>query len=165
MNKKNILSLIFSLLLPTFMYSHSLLLNVFDNEDNTITVEGTFSTGEAATGAQIRLEALSSGEILYKKRLPDESEVVINIPNEPYQIVLDGGPGHQMIEQGPEPINGFTKSVNENKSVSLSKEEDTINTWSIALTFTISLAFVLLFMTIFISIRNTNILINELKKS
>ena len=165
MNKKHILNLIFLLLLPTFMYSHSLLLNVFDNEDNTITVEGTFSTGEAATGAQIRLEALSSGEILYKKRLPDESEVVINIPNEPYQIVLDGGPGHQMIEQGPEPINGFTKSVNENKSVSLSKEEDTINTWSIALTFTISLAFVLLFMTIFISIRNTNILINELKKS
>jgi len=163
MNKKNILSLILLLLLPTFMYSHSLLLNVLDNEDNTITVEGIFSTGETAVGAQIRVEALSTGEILYKKRLPDESEVTINIPKEPYQIVLDGGPGHQMIEQGPAPIDGFTKVVQINKNISLSKEEDISSTWSMALIFTISLAFLLLFMTIFISIKNTNMLMNELK--
>ena len=163
MNKKNILSLIVSLLLPTFMYSHSLLLNVFDNEDNTITVEGGFSTGEVAPGAQIRIESLASGEILYKKRLPQESELTIDIPKESYQIVLDGGPGHQMIKEGPAPIGGFTKTTKVVSNATLSQEEDTSNTWSLALIFTITLAFILLFLTIFISIKNTNMLMKELK--
>ena len=165
MYKKNFLSLIFLLILPTFMYSHSLLLNVFNNDDNTITIEGGFSTGEAAPGAQIRIEALASGEVLYKKRLPDESELTIDIPKESYQIVLDGGPGHQMIKEGPAPIDGFTKTTKKTSNTTLSQEEDASNTWSLALIFTVALAFILLFLTIFISIKNTNILMKELKYS
>lgn len=82
------------------MYAHNLIMNVMDNADNTITVVGEFSTGEDAAGALIRLESLLSGEILYKERLPQESELTITIPKEPYQIVLDGGPGHTIVKKG-----------------------------------------------------------------
>jgi len=105
MYKKNFLSLIFLLLIPTFMYSHSLLLNVFNNDNNTITIEG------------------------------------------------------------PALIGGFTKTTKKTSNKTLSQEEDTSNTWSLALIFTVALAFILLFLTIFISIKNTNILMKELKHS
>ena len=57
------------LFVPSTFWAHSLLLNVFDNEDNTISVEGIFSTGEPAVEAQVLLKALKNGKILYKKRL------------------------------------------------------------------------------------------------
>lgn len=163
MNKKLLLKLLFLLTLPIATYAHTLLLNVFNNEDNTITIEGVFNTGQLAAGAQVRLEALASGEVLYKKRLPDEGEITIKIPKEQYQVVLDGGPGHQIVENGPEPLNGFTKKTTIKKEAKLSEAREGNKPWSIALIVTISLAFVLLLSTIYISIKNTNKLMKELK--
>lgn len=164
MKKRFILGFIFLLTLPSIIYAHTLLLNVFDNEDNTITVEGVFNTGQLANGAQIRLESLLSGKVLYKKRLPDESELTIAIPNEAYQIVLDGGPGHQIIQNGPAPKNGFIKEVKADKKVELSQPRQGNKQWGTALIVTIALAFALLFLTIFISFKNTNKLMLELQK-
>lgn len=165
MNKKRLFILIL-LLLPTFVFSHTLLLNVFDNEDNTINVEGIFNTGQLAPGAEIRLESLNTGEILYKKRLPDESELTIDIPNEPYQIVLDGGPGHQVVNSGIEPKNGFSKQIKKNKKESkLSQPRTSQQGMTIEMIISVSIAFLLLFLTIFISIRNTNKLMLQLKQS
>ena len=162
MNKNILISFIFLLSLHQVIFAHSLLLNVFDNDDNTITVEGVFNTGEVATGAQVRLESLANGIVLYKERLPEESELTITIPSENYQIVLDGGPGHQIIEGGPSPKGGFTKQVSENKKAKLSEPREGKKPWSLALVLSIALAFVLLFITILISIKNTNLLIKQL---
>ena len=78
---KFFLKLLLILILPISINAHSLLLNVFDNEDNTITVEGIFNTGESAAGALIQLTSISSEEIIYEKRISEESELTIEIIN------------------------------------------------------------------------------------
>ena len=91
----------------TLGFSHNLIMEVLDNEDNTLTIVGAYNTGDKAAGAMIRLESLITGKILYKQRLPYESELTMAIPSEAYQIVLDGGPDHIIIEKGISPKEGF----------------------------------------------------------
>ncbi|MFY9110114.1 hypothetical protein PZQ46_11480, partial [Aliarcobacter butzleri] len=66
--------------LSVSLFAHNLIMNVIDNKDNTITVIGEFSTGEDAAGALVRVESLISGDVLYKERLPEASELTITIP-------------------------------------------------------------------------------------
>lgn len=163
MNNKFFLILIF--LIPSFLYAHTLLLDVHNNDDNTITVEGSFSTGEGAVGAQIRLESLITEKILYKKRLPNESELTINIPKEPYKVILDGGPGHTIEKEGFAPIEGFSKELLEKKKVETIKQNRGFErgTTTKILIGGVLIAFLLILLTIFISIRNTNKIIAQLK--
>lgn len=164
MYKKFLFNILF--LLPSIIFAHTLVLNVSDNEDNTISVVGAFNTGQSASGAQIRLESLVSGEILYQKRLPDESELTIAIPKEPYQIVLDGGPGHQSVKKGIPPKEGFNKElIKKTKQIELSKPRSTIQGMGLEMVIAVGFAFLLLFITIIISIKNTNKIIKEIKKS
>lgn len=163
MNKK--LFFIFIFLIPVLLSAHKLLLNVYDNEDNTITVEGIFTTGELASGAQIKLESLETGEVLYKKRLPDIGELVINIPKKPYKIILDGGPQHLMEKDGIPPLNGFPKELSTEKKGNVINNERKFKDSS-KLSIIVGglvLAFLLFILTIFISIHNTNKIIKELK--
>ena len=162
--KKVLLLMIF--LFPVFTFSHTLLLNVYDNEDNTINIEGIFNTGQLAPGAEIRIESLISGELLYKKRLPDESELTVDIPKEPYQVVLDGGPGHQVVKKGVPPKDGFSKELTkEIKEVKLSEPRASRQGMTIEMIISVSVAFLLLFITILINIRNTNKLIKVLQNN
>lgn len=157
--------LLFITLLHSLLFGHTLLLNVFDNEDNTVTVEGVFNTGETAVGALIRLEALNTGEVLYKKRLPDESELTIDIPKEPYQIVLDGGPGHQVIQNGIEPLEGFSVKANTKKQVQLSQARNGTRPWTLPLVSSLIVLFILLLATILICKRHTNTILKEIQAS
>jgi len=150
------------------LYAHNLILNVIDNNDNTITVEGLFDTGADAAGAQVRLESLTNGEVLYAKRLPIESELTIEIPNEPYQIVLDGGPGHTMIREGIEPLEGFSKELKEKVKTDnkeLSKTKSSNNDWNLTTIILFTVCIILLLLAIYFSSRNTNKIIKEIKES
>ncbi|WP_044416287.1 hypothetical protein [Halarcobacter anaerophilus] len=164
---KNLFKIIFLICTPIFVYSHSLVLNIIDNEDETMTVIGGFNTGESAQGALLKLEALNSKKILFEKRLPDESELTIKIPNIPYQIILEGGPGHTVSRTGIEPPSGFIKK--EAKTEQKKKERPNRNAINIssskAVTISIVLAFILLLGTIIVSIINTNKLMRELKRN
>ena len=165
MNK--ILKLLILLLLPISVFAHSLLLNILDNEDNTITIEGGFNTGESAAGALIKIEAINSGEILFEQRLPDESELTIEIPKEPYKIILNGGEGHTVVKDGIAPLNGFEKKEQKEVKKKQKNENPKLSTQlsaNPAVTVSIILAFILLFATILISIRNTNKILNEIKR-
>jgi len=165
MNKKSYIFLIL-LIFQSSLFSHSLLLNVFDNEDNTIAVEALFSTGEPALGAQIRLESIIDGKVIYKKRFSNESELTIKIPTQPYLIILDGGPGHKIIKDGIPPLKGFSEEVLNSAVNSKKIKEPIFNSISkmniVLISFIVS-SF-LLFLTIFICARNTNRLISEVKK-
>jgi len=153
-------------LLPISMFSHTLLLKIDDNEDGTMIVQGVFNTGQSAAGAEVRLESFISGKILYKKRLPDESELVITIPKEPYQIVLDGGPGHQVVKEGIPPEDGFSKEMLTQKdTIKVSQPKSSIKNLPVEMILSIGVAFILLFITIIISIKNTNKLIKELQNN
>lgn len=140
------------------VYSHKLLLNVMDNDDNTLTLIGVYDTGQSAANAKIRLEALNSGDILYEARLPDSSEVVVKIPNEPYQIVLDDGVGHMQIKEGIPPKGGFLVKQNKEKKAITKKQG-----LNLAYILSLSLAICLMCLTMFFSYKNTNKLIEKIK--
>lgn len=164
MLKKAYLFLAIFFMLST-LQAHTLLMNIMDNEDNTITIMGEFSTGEKASGAMIRLESLSSGKILYKKRLPEDSELTVKIPQEPYQIVLDGGPNHTVVKEGIAPIGGFEKIASEDSKVQVSKENQNMtNTSAIPIQVLLGVCFVLILLTLYFSARNTKKLMAQLKK-
>lgn len=156
------------IVLQSFLLSHTLLLNIFDNEDNTIQVEGIFSTGEPASGAQILLKSLSGGKVLYKKRLPLEGELTINIPQEPYQVILNGGPGHNITQKGIAPKNGFVKKNNTEEIIFSKIDKNTTDkkdSRNSIIYYGLIGTFLLLLFTIFISIRNTNKIITILREN
>ena len=164
---KNLLKLLIILLLPTYIFAHSLVLYVDDNKDGTITVFAEFNTGESATGAIIKLVALHSNEILFQKRLTDE-DMILDIPKIPYKVVVDDGDEHSSEKIGIAPPNGFEKV--EASQIKVQKEERKSRSLleissSKAVTVSIILAFILLFATLFISIKNTQKILNEIKKS
>lgn len=154
---------------PIYLFAHSLVLSLYDNNDGTISVVGEFNTGESAAGALVKLEAIHSGEILFQQRLTDD-EMVITIPKIPYKVILDGGEGHTQEKMGIAPQNGFEKveEKKELKTETKKEEKPSRNLMQIssspAVTISIVLAFVLLFATIFISIKNTNKLLKEIQK-
>ncbi|NCD11065.1 MAG: hypothetical protein EOL93_00815 [Epsilonproteobacteria bacterium] len=152
--------------LPLWLYAHTLLMHVGDNDDGTLSIKGEFSTGESAAGALVKLKILGSEEILAQQRLPDSSELVLEIPKIPYEIILDGGPGHQVRREGIAPKGGFEKSEpkkNETSSdtMPLKAEEKKI---PLALSLSLALAFILLLATIGISIYNTRLLLQKGEK-
>lgn len=148
------------------LFAHNLIMNVIDNKDNTITVVGEFSTGEDAAGAMIRLESLVNAEVLYKQRLPQESELTINIPKEPYQIVLDGGPGHTIVKEGIAPLEGFKKEIKEKEvNTKLSTAQNANNEWDLITIFFFSLCLILFGLAIYFSNKNTNKILEKLKEN
>ena len=164
---KKLTTIVFLLITQMYLFGHSLVLNVFDNGDNTISIEGAFNTGESAAGALVRIELIESGEVIVKQRLSDDEEFTIEIPQFPYNIILDGGPGHTVEKVGIPPQNGFkkveTNTEKPKKEKRPSKASMEVSS-SHAITISIIIAFILLFATIIISIKNTNKLINELRK-
>lgn len=150
------------------LFAHNLIMNVIDNKDNTITVVGEFSTGEDAAGAMIRLESLVNAEVLYKQRLPQESELTINIPKEPYQIVLDGGPGHTIVKEGIAPLEGFKKEIKEKEkevNTKLSTAQNANNEWDLLTIFFFVLCLILFGLAIYFSNKNTNKILEKLKEN
>ena len=141
-------------------YAHQLILGVMDNGDDTITVQGEFDTGASAEGALIRLESLNSGVVLFKQRLPRESELTVKIPDEPYRIVLDGGPGHVTTKDGLPPQKGF--SVKAEKAPK--KAEPQTNRVNMPFAVSIGIAFLLLLLTIVIGIHNTNKILKAISR-
>ncbi|MFA5704168.1 MAG: hypothetical protein WC982_11710 [Advenella sp.] len=165
---RNSIKIILLILLQIELYSHTLVMDMMDNGDNTITVVGMFNTGESAAGAMIIVEALDSGEILFQQRLSNDNEIIIQIPTLPYKVILDGGPGHTVEKAGIAPNNGFKEvekivhtKTETKKQQSPSRSLMQISS-SVAVTVSIILAFILLFATVVISIINTNKLMSNL---
>ncbi|MFY9073845.1 hypothetical protein OZZ08_02705 [Malaciobacter mytili] len=158
---KKYLKILILMLLPLSIFAHELEVEIVDNKDGTFTILGQFNTGESAAGALVILEALNTNKVLKEARLDDNGKLTLKIPLEPYQIVFDDeDEDHKIIKAGVEPIGGFKKQE-------IKKEKSRTNmqiSSSNAVTICIIIAFILLFATIFISIKNTNKLLNELKK-
>lgn len=102
--KKNVLILLaalFALLLVTGpAFGHTLFMNLSDNGDGTVSVEGMFSTGATAANLPLYLMDENEKQIL-KIKLDENGEAEFTIPDHPYTVFLDGGPGHTVSEDGP----------------------------------------------------------------
>lgn len=93
-------ALLLVLLCGTAM-AHTLFMSVIDNEDGTVTVEGMYSTGATASGTEVRLEG-ADGKVLFQGKTDEDGELEFDKPDHPYTIILDGGPGHVAVEEGPQ---------------------------------------------------------------
>ena len=94
--------LIMVLALSSHAFAHTLFMTVEDNEDETVTVQGMFSTGSIAAKVEVRLED-EKGGTLWKGRTDDDGECTFKKPGVLYTIIMDfgPGPGHQTREEGP----------------------------------------------------------------
>ncbi|CCK81456.1 MULTISPECIES: hypothetical protein [Desulfobacula] len=91
---------VFFAITASVLFAHTLYMNVLDNEDGTVTVEGMFSTGSEASGLPLYLED-TKGEVIKKLKMDESGEITFKAPDVPYMIFLDGGPGHTLREEGP----------------------------------------------------------------
>jgi len=73
--------------------AHTPLCSCYDNGDGTITCEGGFSDGSSAAGVEMRVLD-SSGKVLVKDRMDEDSEFTCKRPDAPYKVQFDAGPGH-----------------------------------------------------------------------
>ena len=169
MLKKLIVTLLFLSVFQTQARAHSLLLSAMDNEDGTITITGQFDTGATAQGAMVRLETPDGAEILFKQRLPEESELIVKIPERPYVIVLDGGPGHTVTRDGIAPAGGFKVPAGETAKNGASKpapkKAGGAHGLSTAYVVCTLAAFCFMALTMVVCRRNTNRLLTELKQN
>lgn len=98
--KKAILSTIVLLLISTTAYAHTLYMSVETNDDGTALARGMFSTGATAAGLDFRLED-ENEKIILKGKMDEFGEYTFKIPDSEYYVVIDGGPGHTVKEEGP----------------------------------------------------------------
>jgi hypothetical protein len=86
------------------------------------------------------------------------SLITISIPNEPYQIVLDGGPGEKVIKEGVflKGENIDNSKINPKVIEKLTKPEHETEEWDKLTTILFSMAFILFLLTIYFSARNSN---------
>lgn len=122
------------------LYSHSLILNSFDNGDGTMEIVGKFSTGASVEGAMVQLVSLKTTKIIFEKRMDSSGAITVNIPKEPYKIVLDSGPGHKVEKKGTVDVDLNTQT----KSGSQYINKAFYITWVLSLGF-IGAAFVLFY--------------------
>lgn len=115
--------IVFVLMMCSIMlFAHSPLLTVEDNGDGTIYVQGGFSNGASAAGVKLYLTDKASGQKIWEGEFPDVGELNLPIPNVPYTVTFDAGPGHIIVKDGPEPEGGFgsqtasSESMGENES-------------------------------------------------
>ncbi|MGP1593667.1 MAG: hypothetical protein ACTTH8_00215 [Treponema sp.] len=102
------------LLCAVLAFAHTPLLTVEDNGDGTIFVQGGFSNGSSAGGVKLYLTSVASGEKLWEGVFPEIGELDVEIPNEPYTVTFDAGPGHVVVKEGPPPPGGFGAAASAN---------------------------------------------------
>lgn len=83
------------LLLSTFVWAHTPLCDCFDNDDGTVTCQGSFSDGSSASGVTMRvLDA--KGQIVVEGKMDRESEFSFEKPRGDYTVQFDAGAGHTL---------------------------------------------------------------------
>ncbi len=106
-----IFTVIFLSIILSPLSAHTPLMMIEDNEDGTLTVEGGFSTSAGAAGVNFYVKTKLEGKVLVQQKFPETSIIEVKIPQEPYYLVFDGGPGHKVVKDGPPPPEGFTVNI------------------------------------------------------
>jgi hypothetical protein len=83
------------------LWAHSPMFTCFDDGSGHITCEGSFSDGSTAAGNKVLIKD-SQGNILTQGKLDSIGEYSFEKPSHKYEIIFDGGPGHQVNIKGSE---------------------------------------------------------------
>ena len=158
--------LIFSITCVTIFAHDEYFLNIIDNKNNTVTIIGYDDHKDGIEGILIKLESLVNGTILYQERLPKESKIVVSIPKEPYQVVLDAGNGNILIKEGIAPKDGFLikQNIDSKSNREVTKKQDSLDSeWNLLTISFFSLCLISFLLSIYFSNRNTNIILEKIK--
>jgi hypothetical protein len=82
-------------------FAHTPLCACYDDGDGSITCEGGFSDGSSAAGVVMYVED-SSGNVLLKGKMDEDSEFTFDKPGGAYTVVFDAGEGHTIEIDGKE---------------------------------------------------------------
>lgn len=102
MLKRLAAALLVTLMCVGVAQAHTLFMSMDDNEDGTVTVEGIYSTGAEAARTEVRLEDAASGKVLFKGKTDENGSLTFKKPGVAYVVIMDGGPGHTVTEDGPQ---------------------------------------------------------------
>jgi len=84
---------------PAFSFAHSAIFDCYDNGDGTVSCEGGYSDGSAATGVKIRVSD-AKGTLLEEVVLDANSECTVKKPASAYSVSFVGGDGHSLQVDG-----------------------------------------------------------------
>lgn len=93
-------AIVLVLLLCAQAQAHTLYFTLSEYDDALIEVEGMYSTGTPAAKTTVRLLAKADGRVLWEGRTDEFGTCVYERPDVPYEVELDGGPGHQARQDG-----------------------------------------------------------------
>ncbi|MEL3908190.1 MAG: hypothetical protein P1P64_04150 [Treponemataceae bacterium] len=106
---KKVIWLTCSFLLFTMKaFTHTPLLIIEDTDEEYVYVKAGFSNGQDAVGMSLLVKSKHDDRVIETHKFPKSSELKVKIPDEPYYLVFDGGPGHKVAKNGPAPEKGFT---------------------------------------------------------
>jgi uncharacterized lipoprotein NlpE involved in copper resistance len=91
---------LFVLLLAGQAFAHTLYFTLYDDGENSIELEGMYSTGEMAMKTPVRLYDQKTGKLLWEGKTDEFGICTFTRPDAPYEVELDAGPGHQARENG-----------------------------------------------------------------
>ena len=103
--KKNVFTLLAVLIVLVIVtgpaFGHTLFMNLTDNEDGTV-IRGRHVFHRLQLPQIFPCNLLDENERqILKIKLDENGEAEFNIPDQPYTVFLDGGPGHTVREDGP----------------------------------------------------------------
>ncbi len=83
----------------TAAFAHTPLCSCYDNMDGTATCEGGFSDGSSAAGVSMKVLD-TEGNVLIEGAMGEDSTFIFEIPEIPYVVLFDAGPGHSIEIKG-----------------------------------------------------------------
>ena len=83
------------LAMPTLSNAHTPLFSCYDNGDGTVLCQGGFSNGNSAAGVKVIIADASGKEIAVTK-LDENSEIIFDMPEGDYAVMMDAGEGHKV---------------------------------------------------------------------
>lgn len=79
--------------------AHTPICNCYRNGDGTITCEGGFSDGSSAAGVAMTVSDMGKN-VLVKGVMDDFGTFTFDIPDVPFIVCFDAGPGHKLEIKG-----------------------------------------------------------------
>lgn len=93
--KKVVFGLFLSGVLASFAFGHTPVMNCFDNGDESVNCEASFSNGESVNGVTFRV--IQDGKIIIENKFGEDGTVTFKKPSGDYEAQFDAGKGHQVI--------------------------------------------------------------------
>jgi len=81
--------------------AHTAFLLLELEDSGGLRAEVGFSDGSTGAGLTLEVLSIETGQVLSEYTIPEDGIVTLDVPAEPYEVVLDAGEGHRLAKDGP----------------------------------------------------------------